>query len=189
MNSSHASHNFSCVCNDDTKGTGTRNPQTTGATRRGFLSSLIATSTTVGLSGTLAGCQTVENIFGSAPAVKSSRIDIHHHMVPPSYAADMKRMGLGGVPRWTPQMSIDDMDKNDIATSVLALIQPGAFFKNVTTDRRIAREEALRFIREQQGPDWHIEVQETVELGGSVVVRALAGGQVLDPKGHVVRHA
>lgn len=61
-------------------------------------------------------------------------------MVPPSYAADLKRMGLGGVPRWTPQMSIDDMDKNDIATSVVALIQPGAYFKNVNTDRRLARE-------------------------------------------------
>jgi predicted TIM-barrel fold metal-dependent hydrolase len=60
-------------------------------------------------------------------------------MVPPSYAADMKRMGIGS-PRWTPQMSIDDMDKNDIATSVVALIQPGAFFKNVTADRRMARE-------------------------------------------------
>jgi NAD(P)-dependent dehydrogenase (short-subunit alcohol dehydrogenase family) len=42
-------------------------------------------------------------------------------MVPPSYAADMKRMGIGS-PRWTPQMSIDDMDKNDIATSVVALM-------------------------------------------------------------------
>ena len=134
MNSSHASHKFSCVCNDGIEGTANRKPQTPGATRRGFLSSLIATSTTVGLSGTLAGCQTVENIFGSGPAVKSSRIDIHHHMVPPSYAADMKRMGLGGVPRWTPQMSIDDMDKNDIATSVLALIQPCLLYTSDAAD-------------------------------------------------------
>ncbi|NDE26124.1 MAG: hypothetical protein EB002_14020, partial [Betaproteobacteria bacterium] len=92
MISSHAPHKFACICNEGNEGTATPQPQSSGATRRGFLSSLIATSTTVGLSGTLAGCQTVENIFGSAPAVKSSRIDIHHHMVPPSYAADMKRM-------------------------------------------------------------------------------------------------
>jgi len=28
-------------------------------------------------------------------------------------------------------------------------------------------------------PDWHIDIQETVEVGDSVVVRALAGGTVL----------
>jgi predicted TIM-barrel fold metal-dependent hydrolase len=110
-----------------------------GSTRRGFLSSLLATGTATGLGATLAGCQSIEGIFGTATPTRSPRIDIHHHMVPPSYAADMKRMGIGS-PRWTPQMSIDDMDKNDIATSVVALIQPGAFFKNVTADRRMARE-------------------------------------------------
>ena len=30
----------------------------------------------------------------------------------------------------------------------------------------------------RERPDWHIDVQDTVELGDSVVVRALAGGTV-----------
>ena len=140
MNTSLHSHDstnkLSCFCGPD--GTA-ETKQSSGSTRRGFLSSLVATGTATGLGATLAGCQSIEGIFGTATPAKSPRIDIHHHMVPPSYAADMKRMGIGS-PRWTPQMSIDDMDKNDIATSVVALIQPGAFFKNVTADRRMARE-------------------------------------------------
>ncbi|MCE2857207.1 MAG: amidohydrolase [Comamonadaceae bacterium] len=135
LNSLDSTNKMSCLCSPD--GTAQSKPSS-GATRRGFLSSLLATGTATGLGATLAGCQSIEGIFTATPA-KSPRIDIHHHMVPPSYAADMKRMGIGS-PRWTPQMSIDDMDKNDIATSVVALIQPGAFFKNVTADRRMARE-------------------------------------------------
>jgi|LauGreDrversion4_1035100.scaffolds.fasta_scaffold08916_5 predicted TIM-barrel fold metal-dependent hydrolase len=136
LNSLDSTNKMSCLCSSD--GTAQSKPSS-GATRRGFLSSLLATGTATGLGATLAGCQSIEGVFGTATPAKSPRIDIHHHMVPPSYAADMKRMGIGS-PRWTPQMSIDDMDKNDIATSVVALIQPGAFFKNVTADRRMARE-------------------------------------------------
>jgi len=136
LNSLDSTNKMSCLCSPD--GTAQSKPSS-GATRRGFLSSLLATGTATGLGATLAGCQSIEGIFTTATPAKSPRIDIHHHMVPPSYAADMKRMGIGS-PRWTPQMSIDDMDKNDIATSVVALIQPGAFFKNVTADRRMARE-------------------------------------------------
>ena len=136
LHSHDSTNKLSCFCGPD--GTA-ETKQSSGSTRRGFLSSLVATGTATGLGATLAGCQSIEGIFGTATPAKSPRIDIHHHMVPPSYAADMKRMGIGS-PRWTPQMSIDDMDKNDIATSVVALIQPGAFFKNVTADRRMARE-------------------------------------------------
>lgn len=136
LNSLDSKATLSCLCSTDgTVQTG----QTLGSTRRGFLSSLLASGTAAGLGATMAGCQSIDTVFGAATPAKSPRIDIHHHMVPPSYAADMKRMGIGS-PRWTPQMSIDDMDKNDIATSVVALIQPGAFFKNVTADRRMARE-------------------------------------------------
>jgi len=125
LNSIHSTSKLSCLCSP------AQSQQASGSTRRGFLSSLLATGTAAGLSASMAGCQTFDNVFGAATPAKSSRIDIHHHIVPPSYAEDLKRMGVGGVPRWTPQMSIDDMDKNDIRTSVVALIQPGAFFKKM----------------------------------------------------------
>ena len=71
---------------------------------------------------------------------KPHRIDIPHHIVPPKYAADLARLGGGGAPKWSPQMSIADMDKSGIATSVVALMQPGAYFNHAETDRRLARE-------------------------------------------------
>jgi hypothetical protein len=41
-------------------------------------------------------------------------------------------------------------------------------------------DELRRFYTDQilERPDWHIDIQETVEVGDSVVVRALAGGTV-----------
>ena len=43
-------------------------------------------------------------------------------------------------------------------------------------------DELRRFYRAQmqERPDWHIDVQETIELGDSVVVRAHAFGTVID---------
>ena len=92
LNSLDSTNKMSCLCSPD--GTSQSKPSS-GATRRGFLSSLLATGTATGLGATLAGCQSIEGVFGTATPAKSPRIDIHHHMVPPSYAADMKRMGIG----------------------------------------------------------------------------------------------
>jgi len=102
------------------------------SSRRGFLSGLTA----MGLGAALSACQSPT----SAQASKPHRIDIHHHIVPPTYAADLARLGGGGAPKWSVQMSLENMDQNGIATSVVALMQPGAFFSQAETDRRLARE-------------------------------------------------
>ncbi|MFM1764920.1 MAG: hypothetical protein RIU71_683 [Pseudomonadota bacterium] len=166
-NSINAAHQLSCVCRNDSSG---ESPEVASPTRRGFLSSLLATSTAATLGASMTGCQSIDNVFGTNTPAKSSRIDIHHHMVPPTYAADLKRMGVGS-PRWTPQMSIDDMDKNDIATSVVALIQPGAFFKNVTADRRMARESneyAARMSRDFPGRFGSFATLPLMDVEGSL---------------------
>ena len=90
-----------------------------GASRRGFLSGLGA----LGAAALLPGCQTGAAAVALA---KPHRIDIHHHIMPPKYVADLARLGGGGAPKWSPQMSLEDMDANGIATSVVALMQPGA---------------------------------------------------------------
>ncbi len=101
--------------------------------RRGFLSSLLG----LGAAALLPGCQSPG---ASVAQGQPYRIDIHHHVVPPNYAAHLASLGIGGVPKWSAQMSIDDMDSNGIATSVVSLMQPGAYFKQIDTDRRVARE-------------------------------------------------
>ena len=72
--------------------------------------------------------------------VKPYRIDVHHHVVPPSYLAEIASRLLGSAAQWTPELSIEDMDKSGIGKSVLSLIQPGVWFGDVDEARRLARE-------------------------------------------------
>jgi 6-methylsalicylate decarboxylase len=103
--------------------------------RRGFLSGLAA----LGAGALLQGCESVSSSSGAKPA-KPHRIDIHHHIMPPNYVAELLKRGQPRPPQWSVQQSLEDMDKSGIATSVVALMQPGAFFAEVETDRRLARE-------------------------------------------------
>ena len=68
------------------------------------------------------------------------RIDVHHHVVPPSYLAEIASRRIGAPAQWTPELSIEDMDRSGIAKSVLSLIQPGVWFGDVDEARRLARE-------------------------------------------------
>ncbi|WP_418061144.1 amidohydrolase family protein [Pimelobacter simplex] len=78
--------------------------------------------------------------MGRSPA----RIDVHHHVVPRAYAAFLKEKGIrpGGVdvPAWTPERALRLMDRNGIATSILSLSTPGAWFGDDDHARRLARE-------------------------------------------------
>jgi predicted TIM-barrel fold metal-dependent hydrolase len=77
-----------------------------------------------------------------APAAAKTRIDVHHHYVPPVHADIMATKRSGGrPPQWTPQMSLDEMDKSGIATAIVSLVQPGAWFDDdVPLSRRLARD-------------------------------------------------
>jgi 6-methylsalicylate decarboxylase len=53
----------------------------------------------------------------------SGRIDVHHHFYAPEYNALLgdTREGLAALAKtWTPEASLDDMDRNGIATSLLS---------------------------------------------------------------------
>jgi 6-methylsalicylate decarboxylase len=99
--------------------------------RRNFLAGGIAA---VGLGASMAAPAAAQ----TAPA--KTRIDVHHHYVPAIQAEAMagKRAG-GGLPKWTPQLSLDDMDRAGVATAVLSLVQPGVWFGDVDQARKLAR--------------------------------------------------
>jgi predicted TIM-barrel fold metal-dependent hydrolase len=103
--------------------------------RRRFLAGLTA----VGAGALIPGCQTA----GQAPAAggKPYRIDVHHHIAPPAYSAALKAM-MRGHAKWSPQASLEDMDKSGIATSVTSLINPGmqAWLGDEAGSRKMARE-------------------------------------------------
>ena len=68
-----------------------------------------------------------------------TRIDVHHHFIPPFHVEAMMAPGrrVGPAPpKWSVAASIEEMDKSGIATSVLSIAQPGVMFGN---DREGAR--------------------------------------------------
>jgi predicted TIM-barrel fold metal-dependent hydrolase len=103
------------------------------AGRRNFLAGGIAA---LGLGATTALAQV------QVKSPTKTRIDVHHHFVPPFHAEIMATKRSGGrPPKWTPQMSLDEMDKSGIATAIVSLVQPGAWFEDdIPLSRRIARE-------------------------------------------------
>jgi predicted TIM-barrel fold metal-dependent hydrolase len=102
----------------------------TGVSRRGFLASAVGAgaAAAVGLSPSRAAAQ-----------AKPGRIDVHHHYAP-SFHRDTLGAKRGGTwPTWSPQMSLDDMDKNGIATAMLSVVQPGTWFGNADEARPLTR--------------------------------------------------
>src|SRR6185437_8676430 len=54
------------------------------------------------------------------------RIDVHHHVTPPSYIAAAAQITYGNAPRmsWTLERSLEDMDKGGVATAIISLPHP-----------------------------------------------------------------
>jgi 6-methylsalicylate decarboxylase len=108
-------------------------------TRRRFLAGGAAA---LGLGALGASAIDRRPAFAQAAAAKT-RIDVHHHFIPQFHADAMAAPGrrLGGAsPKWSPAMSIEEMDKSGIATSVLSVVQPGAWYgDNVEESRSLAR--------------------------------------------------
>jgi predicted TIM-barrel fold metal-dependent hydrolase len=92
------------------------------------------------------------------PSSSARRIDVHHHFIPPFHVDAMmapgRRMGPPP-PRWSPAISIEEMDRSGIATAVLSIVQPGTWYgNNVEESRRLNRqlnEYAAGLVREHPG--------------------------------------
>jgi predicted TIM-barrel fold metal-dependent hydrolase len=93
--------------------------------RRGFLAGATA------LVATAARAQTAPH-----------RIDVHHHIVAPSWLDAVKKVKLDNPPmsNWTPQRSIEDMDQAGTATAITSPTTPQVGFLSAPDAARIARE-------------------------------------------------
>ena len=72
-------------------------------------------------------------------------IDVHHHLMPPKYVAAKKAgiLKVSAIPSvidWTPEHSLEDMDRNGVRTSLLSISTPGVWFGNAEEARRLSRE-------------------------------------------------
>ena len=82
-------------------------------------------------------------LAGAAQAApKPHRIDVHHHIVPPAWLSALHAAKLDNpiLNNWTPQQSIDDMDKAGIATSITSPTTPQVGFLPPAEAARVARE-------------------------------------------------
>ena len=79
----------------------------------------------------------------SAPAVwaqgAKTKIDVHHHFLPPEHKDALGKHKMGS-PKWSVQMSLDDMDKSGIGTSVLSQVQPGTWWGDNEESRKLSRQ-------------------------------------------------
>lgn len=76
--------------------------------------------------------------IAQSPAI----IDVHHHLTPPTFRSALLTNKLGERPivDWTPQRSIEDMDKAGVATAITSVTTPGVWFGSNADARALARE-------------------------------------------------
>jgi predicted TIM-barrel fold metal-dependent hydrolase len=77
--------------------------------------------------------------------MRDSTVDVHHHILPPSYMRALgERIGhqglFGSPPDWTPQTSIEVMDRNDIGFAIVSVSAPGVWLGDPQESERLARE-------------------------------------------------
>jgi 6-methylsalicylate decarboxylase len=108
-----------------------------GASRRDFLVGLAALGAAAVASEVCAAAQT-----GTTAPARPFRIDTHHHFTVPKLIAESTAKGVtqAGLQDWTPQKSIEQMDKGGVATSILSISDPGVWFGDNAAARSLARE-------------------------------------------------
>ncbi len=103
--------------------------------RRSFLAGTAATLGAVGAPAVL-------GLSSAAAQAKPHRIDVHHHIVPPTWFAAMEVIGRSDFPlkNWSVQKTIEDMDKGGVATAMTSPTTPQVTPLGKDVAIRIARE-------------------------------------------------
>ena len=114
-----------------------RQTNSTLFSRREALYGMAAISASAVLPGFSVALQT-----GSTGMARPFRIDTHHHFTVPKLIAESTAKGVNqaGLQDWTPQKSLDSMDKGGVATSIVSISDPGVWFGDNTAARALARE-------------------------------------------------
>ncbi len=123
---------FGCTCCVEPMG----RPAATAVDRRTFVTGGIAA---VGI-GLASG--TAKRAWAQAASTANPRrIDIHHHFAPPEWLAYVKGRPLlqPANVAWTPEKSIEDMDKGGVAAAMISITNPGMWFGDKEATRRVAR--------------------------------------------------
>ncbi len=70
------------------------------------------------------------------------RIDVHHHPVSPGFLAEIvaRRTGQQVLFDWTPERSIEEMNRAGVKTAITSVAPPGVWFGDAVAAGRLARE-------------------------------------------------
>jgi len=70
------------------------------------------------------------------------RIDVHHHVTPPSLVAEKIRAGAGGGPTyaWNIDQTLEDMAKGDVRAAIISLPHPVAVWPDPHDTRGLTRD-------------------------------------------------
>jgi 6-methylsalicylate decarboxylase len=104
-----------------------------GLSRRSFVAGGVALG---------AAAATGAGLAHPAIAQAAQWIDVHHHIVPPTWLDALKsaRLDTPPVVNWSVQKSIEDMDKGGVATAITSPTTPQAGFLGADDAARVARE-------------------------------------------------
>jgi len=74
----------------------------------------------------------------------TTRIDVHHHVLPDFYIEAQRAAGISGTayrgfPEWSPAKSLAVLEAHRIATAILSFTSPGIWFGDLAQTRDLAR--------------------------------------------------
>ena len=110
-------------------------------------------------------------------------VDVHHHIMEKQFLSiqepRIKRTGYWGekLTEWTPDWSIDEMDKNGAATSILSISAPGSWTGKVEESRKLARilnEYKAQVVRDHPGRFGFFATIPLPDIDGSLAELAYA---------------
>jgi 6-methylsalicylate decarboxylase len=89
-----------------------------------------------------AGIGRPSGALAQAAEAKPYRIDVHHHLSPPSYIAESiaKNFGEPLMRKWRPENSLADMDAAGVVVAMLSITAPGVSYTSGEPARKMARE-------------------------------------------------
>jgi len=102
------------------------------------------------------------------------RIDIHHHVAPPSFKEALERTGFTYPPfrNWSIEQSLADMDEGEVATAIISLPHPvGVWEGDAAAQRRLARdwnEFSTRLAQDHQGRFGVFATLPILDIDGSL---------------------
>jgi predicted TIM-barrel fold metal-dependent hydrolase len=101
------------------------------------------------------------------------RIDVHHHVTPPSLVTEKIRAGAGGGPTygWTLGKTLDDMEKGDVRGVVISLPHPIDVWPDPKDTRGITREwndYVARLVHDHPGRFGQFAMLPILDIEGSL---------------------